>query len=52
MRGNVLTLLGRALSALGQADRANACWREAVSLLEQNSAPEAGEVRALLTPVT
>jgi DNA-binding SARP family transcriptional activator len=52
MRGNVLTLLGRALSALGQADRANACWREAVSLLEQNSAPEADEVRALLTPVT
>ncbi|MFF9486968.1 BTAD domain-containing putative transcriptional regulator [Streptomyces sp. NPDC014676] len=52
MRGNVLTLLGRALSALGQADRANACWREAVSLLEQNSAPEVSEVRALLTPVT
>lgn len=51
MRGNVLTLLGRALSALGQADRASACWREAVSLLEQNTAPEAGEVRALLAPV-
>ncbi|MGC0376660.1 AfsR/SARP family transcriptional regulator [Streptomyces sp. SAI-229] len=51
-RGNVLALLGRALSALGQADRANACWREAVSLLEQNSAPEVSEVRALLTPVT
>ncbi|KES02948.1 regulator [Streptomyces toyocaensis] len=51
MRGNVLTLLGRALSALGQADRANACWREAVSLLEQNGAAEADEVRALLAPM-
>ncbi len=29
MRGNVLTLLGRSLSALGQVDRAKACWQEA-----------------------
>ncbi|MYX96192.1 tetratricopeptide repeat protein [Streptomyces sp. SID486] len=48
MRGNVLTLLGRALSALGQADRARACWREALNLYEQNGAAEAEEVRALL----
>ncbi len=49
MRGNVLTLLGRSLSALGQADRARACWREALNLYEQTTAPEAEEVRALLT---
>ncbi|MFD7955046.1 BTAD domain-containing putative transcriptional regulator [Streptomyces ardesiacus] len=48
MRGSVLALLGRALSALGQADRARACWREALSLYEQHDAQEAGEVRALL----
>jgi DNA-binding SARP family transcriptional activator len=51
MRGNVLTLLGRALSALGQADRAQACWREALNLYELNGvAEEADEVRALLSP--
>ncbi|MFR9797923.1 AfsR/SARP family transcriptional regulator [Streptomyces sp. MS06] len=52
MRGNVLTLLGRALSALGQLDRARACWQEALSLHEENGAPEADEVRALLFPAT
>jgi DNA-binding SARP family transcriptional activator len=51
-KGNVLTLLGRALSVLGQADRARACWREALNLYEENGAPEADEVRALLAPVT
>ncbi|MEV2231776.1 BTAD domain-containing putative transcriptional regulator [Streptomyces phaeochromogenes] len=51
MRGNVLTLLGRALVAVGQSDRAKACWREALSLYEQNGAAEADEVRALLRPV-
>ncbi|MFV0135269.1 AfsR/SARP family transcriptional regulator [Streptomyces sp. HMX87] len=50
MRGNVLTLLGRALTALGQTDRARACWREALHLYEQVKAAEAEEVRALLTP--
>ncbi|TPQ20334.1 AfsR/SARP family transcriptional regulator [Streptomyces sporangiiformans] len=50
MRGSVLTLLGRALSELGQVDRARACWREALNLYEENGAPEADEVRALLTP--
>ncbi|MEV0177393.1 BTAD domain-containing putative transcriptional regulator [Streptomyces sp. NPDC050803] len=49
MRGNVLTLLGRALAALGQVDRAKACWREALNLYEQNGAHEASEVRVLLT---
>ncbi|WP_395574043.1 AfsR/SARP family transcriptional regulator [Streptomyces sp. BK79] len=52
MRGNVLTLLGRSLSALGQADRARACWQEALNLYQQCGAPQAAEVRALLTPLT
>ncbi len=52
MRGNVLTLLGRALSALGQVDRARACWREALSLYEQTGAPEADDVRVLLAPAS
>ncbi|MGW6903032.1 AfsR/SARP family transcriptional regulator [Streptomyces sp. NPDC054940] len=49
MQGNVLTLLGRSLAALGQADRARACWREALNLYETSGAVEAEEVRALLT---
>ncbi|TXS40965.1 AfsR family transcriptional regulator [Streptomyces sp. uw30] len=49
MQGNVLTLLGRSLAALGQADRASACWREALNLFEQNGAAEANAVRALLS---
>ncbi|MGW0814239.1 AfsR/SARP family transcriptional regulator [Streptomyces viridiviolaceus] len=52
MRGNVLTLLGRALTDLGQVDRAKACWREALNLYEANGAPEADGVRALLAPAT
>ncbi|MFI0188504.1 AfsR/SARP family transcriptional regulator [Streptomyces sp. NPDC017086] len=49
MRGNVLTLLGRALSGLGQLDRAQACWREALNLYESSGAPEAEDVRRLVT---
>ncbi|WP_328494771.1 NB-ARC domain-containing protein [Streptomyces sp. NBC_00414] len=53
MQGVVLTLLGRALTMLGQVDRARACWREALNLLEQNGgSAQAEEVRALLTPAT
>ncbi|GAA4808685.1 AfsR/SARP family transcriptional regulator [Streptomyces ziwulingensis] len=52
MRGNVLTLLGRALAALGQADRARACWAEAVHLYDLSSAPEADAVRVLLAPAS
>ncbi|WP_399886162.1 BTAD domain-containing putative transcriptional regulator [Streptomyces sp. BBFR51] len=50
MRGNVLKLLGQALSDLGQVDRGRACWREALNLYEANDAPEAAAVRALLRP--
>ncbi|MYR45139.1 BTAD domain-containing putative transcriptional regulator [Streptomyces sp. SID5910] len=52
MRGNVLALLGRALSALSQEDRAKACWHEALGLYEQNDAEEAIELRALLARAT
>lgn len=49
-RADVLTLLGRALSQLGQQDRATACWYEALHLYEQQGgAAETDEVRALLT---
>ncbi|MFE7438414.1 BTAD domain-containing putative transcriptional regulator [Streptomyces tendae] len=52
MRGNVVTLLGRALAALGQAGRARACWQEALHLYEQSGAAEASEVRALISPTS
>ncbi|MFF3289163.1 BTAD domain-containing putative transcriptional regulator [Streptomyces sp. NPDC003023] len=48
-RAHTLTTLGRALESLGQADRARACWREALLLHEESGAAEAEEVRQLLT---
>ncbi|GAA2386382.1 AfsR/SARP family transcriptional regulator [Streptomyces viridochromogenes] len=48
--GNVLTVLGRALNGIGQNGRAQVCWREALALFEALGAPEALEVRGLLTP--
>ncbi|MEV5346475.1 AfsR/SARP family transcriptional regulator [Streptomyces achromogenes] len=51
MRANVLTLLGKSLDALGQVDRARACWREALSIHEASEAAEAMEVRRLLNPM-
>ncbi|WP_149179325.1 AfsR/SARP family transcriptional regulator, partial [Streptomyces sp. TRM49041] len=50
MRGHALTLLGKALRALGQSDRSRACLREALALYERLGAPEAEGVRALLAP--
>lgn len=50
-RGTVLTVLGKALSRLGQPDRAHACWREALSIYETLGSTEAAEVRALLSPL-
>ncbi|MFJ9537069.1 BTAD domain-containing putative transcriptional regulator [Streptomyces sp. NPDC101225] len=50
-RGNVLTVLGRALAGIGQMGRARVCWREAMGIYEELGSPEAAEVRALLTPV-
>ncbi|MWA11795.1 AfsR/SARP family transcriptional regulator [Streptomyces sp. BA2] len=52
MRANVLTLLGRSLVDLGQVDRAQACWREALAIHEGAGAPEAAQVRKLLAAVT
>lgn len=49
-RGNVLTVLGRALNGIGQLDRAQVCWREALDIFEALDAPEGDEVRKLLTP--
>ncbi|WP_216870217.1 BTAD domain-containing putative transcriptional regulator [Streptomyces brasiliscabiei] len=51
MRANALTLLGRALVALGQSDRARACWREALTMYERNGSSESDEVRGLLHPL-
>ncbi|MER5973505.1 BTAD domain-containing putative transcriptional regulator [Streptomyces sp. NPDC002055] len=51
-RGNILTLLGRALECLGQSDRARACWREALGLFEGAGMAESEDVRALLAPAT
>ncbi|OMI39492.1 AfsR/SARP family transcriptional regulator [Streptomyces sparsogenes] len=48
-RAIVLTVLGKALLELGQAGRADACWREALAIHEQLNAPEAEEVQGLLT---
>ncbi|MET7846756.1 AfsR/SARP family transcriptional regulator [Streptomyces avermitilis] len=51
IRGSVLNTLGKSLSSLGQSDRARACWREALALLERTGAPEVSEVRRLLAPL-
>ncbi|WBO65637.1 AfsR/SARP family transcriptional regulator [Streptomyces camelliae] len=49
-RGNVLTVLGRALAGIGQSGRAQVCWQEALSIYESLQSPEAETVRALLAP--
>lgn len=49
-RGNVLTVLGQSLDAIGQSGRAQACWNEALGIFEQLGAAETDAVRRLLTP--
>ncbi|MEU1864525.1 AfsR/SARP family transcriptional regulator [Streptomyces gardneri] len=49
-RGNVLTVLGRALTGIGQSGRAEVCWRDALAIYEELHSPEATEVRTLLAP--
>ncbi|MEU4890873.1 BTAD domain-containing putative transcriptional regulator [Streptomyces sp. NPDC044780] len=49
-RAIVLTVLGKALTELGQSERAEACWREALSIHERLGATEATEVQSLLMP--
>jgi len=50
-RGNVLTVLGKALHGIGHSRRAQVCWQEALDIYVALEAPEAAAVRALLTPV-
>ncbi|MEW1683060.1 BTAD domain-containing putative transcriptional regulator [Streptomyces sp. NPDC093594] len=52
MRANALTVLGRALDTLDQADRARACWREALALYDEAGSAEAAQVRRLLAPLS
>ncbi|MET9610554.1 BTAD domain-containing putative transcriptional regulator [Streptomyces sp. NPDC006512] len=47
-RATVLTVLGKALRSLGQADRARACWRDAETVFAQLGSAELAEVRTLL----
>ncbi|NEC66207.1 BTAD domain-containing putative transcriptional regulator [Streptomyces sp. SID9727] len=47
-RGNVLTVLGRALNSIGQFGRAQVCWREALAIYDHLGSHEADEVRELL----
>ncbi|GHI06956.1 regulator [Streptomyces cellostaticus] len=49
-RGNVLTVLGRALNGIGHTGRAQVCWREALEIYQRLNSPEAAEVQALLAP--
>jgi tetratricopeptide (TPR) repeat protein len=51
MKANALTVLGKALEALGQSGRAGACWREALAIYEAAGSSEAAEVRSLLVPL-
>ncbi|WP_419995802.1 BTAD domain-containing putative transcriptional regulator [Streptomyces boninensis] len=48
-RATTLSVLGKALEALGQHVRARACWTEALAIFEELEAPEAAELRGLLS---
>ena len=50
-RGNILTVLGRSLSDIGQSERAEVCWREALAIYEALGSREAEQVRSLLSAV-
>ncbi|MBI0380711.1 tetratricopeptide repeat protein, partial [Streptomyces albiflaviniger] len=47
-RAIILTLLGKALMELGERDRADACWRKALSIHERLGEAEGDDVRVLL----
>ncbi|MEU1047069.1 BTAD domain-containing putative transcriptional regulator [Streptomyces sp. NPDC005897] len=47
-RANALTVLGRALNAMGETDRARACWRDALALYDEREPAGSQEVRDLL----
>lgn len=51
-RAQVLTVLGRALSGIGQAGRARACWEQALAVFEKLGSKDSVEVRNLLASLT
>ncbi|TDC20514.1 tetratricopeptide repeat protein [Streptomyces sp. 8K308] len=51
-RAEILTLLGHALSTIGQAGRAHACWEQALATFEELGSQEAEAVRDLLRSTT
>ncbi|MEV7678032.1 BTAD domain-containing putative transcriptional regulator [Streptomyces sp. NPDC088341] len=51
MHANALTLLGKSLRSLGQLDRAQVCWQEALAIHERVDGAGAAEVRLLLSPL-
>ncbi|MEU9922411.1 BTAD domain-containing putative transcriptional regulator [Streptomyces griseoluteus] len=51
-RAGVLTVLGKSLDALGETDRARACWTDALSVYDRLGSAEASSLRELLSPAT
>ncbi|MGW3111991.1 AfsR/SARP family transcriptional regulator [Streptomyces sp. NPDC001091] len=49
-RAGVLTVLGKSLAALGESDRARACWTEALAVFDRLGSAEAATLRELLSP--
>ena len=47
-QASALTVLGQALDGIGQADRARACWRDALRVFDSLGRQESAEVRRLL----
>jgi DNA-binding SARP family transcriptional activator len=50
-KANTLTVLGQALSQIGEALRARACWQDALSVFTALGSPEASVVRRLIDEV-
>ncbi|WP_329011945.1 AfsR/SARP family transcriptional regulator [Streptomyces sp. NBC_01601] len=49
-RAGVLTVLGKSLAALGESDRARACWTDALAVFDRLGSAEAATLRELLSP--
>ncbi|MFK4112359.1 AfsR/SARP family transcriptional regulator [Streptomyces sp. NPDC002176] len=49
-RAGVLTVLGKSLDALGESDRARACWADALGVYDRLGSAEAASLRELLSP--
>ncbi|MCQ4080669.1 tetratricopeptide repeat protein [Streptomyces sp. RB6PN25] len=48
-KAEVLIVLGHALTGIGQSDRAQACWHDALTIYAALDSPEADAVRSLLS---